>query len=100
LLLGSRSRGMHINGLLLTWPFIYIEVRKMYFSSEWAHGLTLYRVCVPVSKLSSSLLLHKLLKLFILPLDLLYPLIMIVDSCTENFLCSFLADYELIQMLF
>ena len=46
------------------------------------------------------MLRHQLLEFFILPLQLLYPLVVVVHGRAEHFLGALLPDYELVEVLF
>ncbi len=53
-----------------------------------------------MANFSPRLLGYELVKLFILPMQFLYPLIMIVHGGAENFLRPFLADDKLVKVVF
>lgn len=73
----------------------FCQLGKIY--GQCIYLLTFQRMSLP--HLPSQLLLKKLLLLLFPPLQLLYPLKVVVYGHTQDLFRSFLANNELIQML-
>jgi hypothetical protein len=85
-----------MNGRLLARELVWFECKHAIISTRDEVVSTFYGMSM--SHFAARMLSHELFELVVLPLQLLYPLIMIVHGRTQYFLGPLLPHDELIKM--